>query len=220
MENNYENTFTRPAIKIGTITVLAAMVAAFLPNIYLYVTQGVAPSFDKFLIAWASVLAANGAFWLVEPISYFPIFGVAGNYIGILSGNISSIRLPAAANAQDVLKVDPASKKGEIVAVLAICGSVITNILLLTIAVSGGTYILSMLPAPIQNAINTYVLPSLFGASFAMMAANHVKVACYALPIGIILRLINLPGYISTICAVFGIIAITLILDKKGVKDL
>jgi len=133
--DQYAKSFTKPSIRIGTITVLLAMLGSFFPNIYLYLAHGVWPDASHMFSAWGSVAMAFGAFYLVEPISYFPVFGPTGTYIGILSGNISQIRLPAASTAQDVLGVEPSSHKGEVVGILAICGSVVTNILFLTVAV-------------------------------------------------------------------------------------
>ena len=136
--DQYAKSFTKPSIRIGTITVLLAMLGSFFPNIYLYLAHGVWPDASHMFSAWGSVAMAFGAFYLVEPISYFPVFGPTGTYIGILSGNISQIRLPAASTAQDVLGVEPSSHKGEVVGILAICGSVVTNILFLTVAVVAG----------------------------------------------------------------------------------
>ena len=101
--DQYAKSFTKPSIRIGTITVLLAMLGSFFPNIYLYLAHGVWPDASHMFSARGSVAMAFGAFYLVEPISYFPVFGPTGTYIGIPSGNISQIRLPAASTAQDVL---------------------------------------------------------------------------------------------------------------------
>ena len=162
--DQYAKSFTKPSIRIGTITVLLAMLGSFFPNIYLYLAHGVWPDASHMFSAWGSVAMAFGAFYLVEPISYFPVFGPTGTYIGILSGNISQIRLPAASTAQDVLGVEPSSHKGEVVGILAICGSVVTNILFLTVAVVAGSTLLAFLPESVTSAMANYILPSLFGA--------------------------------------------------------
>ena len=143
------------------------------------------------------------------------MFGPSGTYIGILSGNISQIRLPAASTAQDVLGVEPASHKGEIVGILAICGSVVTNILFLTVAVVAGSTLLSFLPDSVTAAMANYILPSLFGACFASMAVKKLKIALYALPIAIILRLLGVAAWITIVCSIFGTILITYFLYKK-----
>ena len=215
--NEYEKAFTKPSIRVGTITVLLAMFASFLPNIYLFLAYGVWPDLSHMLNAWGSIAIAFGAFYLVEPVSYFPIFGTTGTYIGILSGNIAQIRLPAASTAQDVIGVESTSEKGEVVGILAICGSVVTNIIFLTVAVVAGSTLLSFLPESITTAMSSFILPSLFGACFAQMAVKKLKIALYALPIAVILRLLKAPGWICIVGAVFGTILITYAFYKKKV---
>lgn len=41
--DQYAKSFTKPSIRIGTITVLLAMLGSFFPNIYLYLAYGVWP---------------------------------------------------------------------------------------------------------------------------------------------------------------------------------
>ncbi len=212
---DYEKSFTRPSIRVGTITVGLAILASFLPNLYLLVAYGVWPDLSHMLSAWGSIAIAFGAFYLVEPISYFPIFGTTGTYIGILSGNISQIRLPAASTAQDVIGVEPSSQKGEVVGILAICGSVVTNIIFLTVAVVAGSTLLSFLPETVTSAMSSFILPSLFGACFASMAVKKFKIALYALPIAIILRLVGVPAWVCIVGSIFGTILITYGLYKK-----
>lgn len=130
-------------------------------------------------------------------------------------GNISQIRLPAASTAQDVLGVEPSSHKGEVVGILAICGSVVTNILFLTVAVVAGSTLLAFLPESVTSAMANYILPSLFGACFASMAVKKLKIALYALPMAIILRLLGVPAWITIVCCIFGTILITYFLYKK-----
>lgn len=213
----HEKNFTKPSIRIGTITVLLAMVGSFLPNIYLYLAFGIWPGFENIMSSWGTVAIAFGAFYIVEPVSYFPVFGLSGTYIGILSGNISQIRLPAASTAQDVVGAKPGTPKGEVVAILAICGSVVTNIIFLTVAVVAGSTLLSFLPAVITQAMADYILPSLFGACFASMAVKKFKIALYALPIALILLGIGAPAWISIVASIFGTIIITYFLYKKKI---
>ena len=212
---DYEKSFTRPSIRVGTITVGLGLQARVRPPRYRGgADRGWAAPAPQ-LSPWGSIAIAFGAFYLVEPISYFPIFGTTGTYIGILSGNISQIRLPAASTAQDVIGVEPSSQKGEVVGILAICGSVVTNIIFLTVAVVAGSTLLSFLPEAVTSAMSSFILPSLFGACFASMAVKKFKIALYALPIAIILRLVGVPAWVCIVGSIFGTILITYGLYKK-----
>jgi hypothetical protein len=213
----YRKNFTNPSIVIGTITVALAMITSFLPNIYLYLAYGVFPDAEHLLSAWGSIVVMYGAFYIIEPVSYFPIFGLTGTYIGILSGNISQIRLPAAATSQDVIGVQAGTEKGEIVGILGICGSVVTNIIFLTVAVIGGEAILRVLPAAVTDAMSKFILPSLFGACFTTMAVKKMSITLYALPLALLLRYFAVPAWICIIVCIFGVLAITYTLYKAKV---
>ncbi len=217
ISEQYRKSFTNPSITIGTITVALAIVTSFLPNIYLYLAHGVFPSTERLLAAWSNIALMFGAFYLVEPISYFPIFGLTGTYIGITSGNISQIRLPAASTAQDVIGVTPGTEQGEVVGILAICGSVVTNLIFLTVAVAGGAALLAYLPKTVVSAMSKFILPSLFGACFASMALKKMSIAVYALPIALAIKLLGVPVWICIIICIFGNLAITYALYKAKV---
>ncbi|MCQ4895635.1 hypothetical protein [Anaerotruncus sp. DFI.9.16] len=208
--------WTRPSIRVGIITVVATMIASFLPNLYLYLAYGVFPSWHHALAAWGQVALAFGAFYVVEPMSYYPIFGMTGTYIGVLSGNIANVRLPAAATAQEVVGVENGTKKGELISTLGICGSVITNLVFLTIAVVLGDSILGLLPGFIRNALSNFILPSLFGAMYGQFAYKNPKIALYAMPLSLLfLGLTGIPAWGVIIIAVFGNILITYLLYKR-----
>ena len=74
---------------------------------------------------------------------------------------------------------------------------------------------LAFLPGSVTSAMANYILPSLFGACFASMAVKKLKIALYALPMAIILRLLGVPAWITIVCCIFGTILITYFLYKK-----
>lgn len=212
----YKNKFQRPAVIVGSITLVLAIFASFLPSLYLQMRFGIWPDTQHLFTAWRNTAVAFAVFYVVEPLCYFPIFGLAGNYIGILSGNMSTIRLPVSIAVQSSMGVQPSTKKGEIVAILAICGSVVTNIIFLTIAVVAGTAIMSVLPEAVTNAMSSYILPSLFGACFAQMAIKKMKITVFALPVILIMLFVGVPDEISILLAIFLPIVYTYVLYKKG----
>lgn len=121
---------------------LIACVLSFPPLIYLYVVHGILPPFAQSMTAWMLVASVFGAFYVVEPTSYYPILGLAGTYISFLSGNISNLRLPCSAMAQEVVGVQEGTKQAEIVGTMGIIGSVIVNLIGVTLAAVFGTIII------------------------------------------------------------------------------
>ena len=109
------------------------------------------------------ITSAVGVIWFVEPISYFPIVGVAGTYMAFVSGNISNLRIPCAMIAQKAAGVEPGTDRGSIVATLGMAVSIIVNVIILAAVIFAGAQVLQQLPEIVVNALQL-LLPALFGA--------------------------------------------------------
>ena len=136
----------RDSIIIGTPTNILAALTAFIPVIWLCTTYDCWPPLGTVLTAWGMVAASFGAFYFVEPISYYAALGLSGTYLSFLSGNIGNMRVPCAALALDVTDSTPGTIQAEVVSTMAICGSIITNLIGTTSAVIVGSAVLSVLP--------------------------------------------------------------------------
>ncbi len=180
MNKAYYEDFTKPIIKTGRWTLFAAVALSFLPPIYLWIRYGALPPIKSILTGWFLIASIYGSYYVVEPISYFPVLGVAGTYMVCLAGNIGNMRVPCAAVAQEALKVEPGTKKAELVATLGIAGSIITNLIVVTIAAVAGKQLMEIFPPVVINAFD-FVLPAIFGSMFAMFAVKYPKYGAFAL---------------------------------------
>jgi len=214
----YEGIFLPDIIKWGRITNILGLVLAFGPALVLAVVFKLVPPASAILTGFISIASAVGVLWFVEPMSYFPIVGVAGTYMAFLSGNISNLRIPSAAAAQNVAGVQPGSEEGSIIATIGMSVSVLVNIVILALGVFAGTTILASLPENVVQALN-YLLPSLFGALFVQFALSKPKLAPIALTLGLVFSLLVargvVPFYTTTLVAVFGTMFIGIALYKK-----
>lgn len=221
MENKdvFNSSYLPQVTRIGKITGWLGVLVAFGPALVLAVFYGLVPPGSAILTGFISIAGAVGVLWFVEPISYFPIVGVAGTYMAFLTGNISNLRIPAATVAQKVAGVEPGSDEGSIIATLGMAVSVLVNIVILSIGVLAGTRILEALPQSILDAFN-YLLPSLFGALFIQFAVSKPKLAPIAIIIGLGLTLLVMngfiPSFVTTLVSVFGTMALGIILYKKN----
>lgn len=216
---SYEESFTKPIIKTGIWTLLLAIPLSFLPALYLWIRYDAIPPIGSILTGWFLIASVFGCYYFIEPISYFPVLGKSGTYMSFLAGNIGNMRLPVAAIAQGALKTEPGTHKHELVATLAIAGSIITNLIVVAIAATAGATIMSILPNAVINAFD-YVLPSIFGPMFAMFAIKHPKYGIFAL--GMALLLVGvvkvLPVYLIIPAVVFSTIAYAVSSYKKSLK--
>lgn len=211
-------------IKWGKITNWLGILLSFGPALVLAVIFKIVPPINAIITAFIAIASAVGINWILEPISYFPIVGVAGTYMAFISGNISNLRIPSAAVSQKVAGVEPGTKEGSIISTLGMSVSIIVNIVILAVGVFAGSNILAKLPASVVQAFD-YLLPALFGAVFIQFSLMKLKLApialgialalTFALEAGVFSFLPGRPTYIVTLGAVFGTIGIASALYKK-----
>jgi hypothetical protein len=218
-DKEFQTVWTRPVVKIGMTTMLLAAALSFLPVIYLAVVYDTFQPLDIALKAWGMIAALFGAFYIVEPISYYSILGLAGTYLSFLSGNISNLRLPCAAMALDVTNTESGTHEAEVVSTLGITGSIITNLIGVTLAAFVGAALIQVLPPVITDAFKNYTVPAIFGAVFGQFAIKFPKLAVVAFIIPVTLRLTtSFPAWVFIIASVFGTIIIARLMynnDKK-----
>ena len=200
------------AIRWGRGLSLFGIVLAFGPCLGLAV-MGIFPSVSGVMAGIAAQLPAVVAAYFYEPISYFAILGIAGTYMGFLSGNVNNMRAPCASIAQSAANVEEGSDEGGIIATVGIAVSIFINIAFLTVGVIVGNYVVSLLPQHVLDALNL-LLPALFGAlpiTGIMVLMNKLQLLSF------------LPGKLVTpivmLTCVFGTMGIGLFLASKGKMD-
>ena len=209
MNDNYMNTWKKSSIRIGAPTNLLAAVTAFFPVLYLCIVYDCWPDFSLVMSAWGLVALSFGAFYIVEPVSYYASLGMAGTYLSFLSGNIGNMRVPCAALALDVTKSESGTIQAEVVSTMAICGSIITNLIATTSAALVGAAVVAVLPESIKIGLQTYASAAIFGATFGNFALKKPKVAVFALAIPVICKLfIPIPAWMVIVASVFGTVGI------------
>jgi hypothetical protein len=213
----FHDAWDKKTIRIGFWSLLIACAASFAPPILLWLIWGIIPPIGTLFEAWKLILLAYGAFHIIEPISYYSVYGLSGTYMSFLSGNNSNMRVPAASTAQDILGIEPGTDKAEIVTTLAIAGSVIVNLVVLFIGIVFGAQIVAHIPENIKNGLSNYILPTMFGALYATMAVKDKYMAVVCLVLCIVAKLIGLPSWAFLIIAVFGSIGASRILYVKGI---
>lgn len=177
---SFDSFWDTQANMIGRRTIFPLILLCFLPNIYLYLIYGFVPPIDAMIKTWGMVAVVFGAFYVVEPMSYYPILGLAGTYISFTTGNIGNMRVPCSAIAQEVVGVTPETPEAEIISTLGITGSVVTNLIAVSIAAVAGAQLLAMFPESIADAFKNYSAPAIFGAILGQFAIQNIKLGVIA----------------------------------------
>ena len=222
MNENYMNTWKKASVRIGAPTNLLAALTSFFPVLYLCFKFDCWPDMSLVLAGWGLVALSFGAFYIVEPVSYYASLGMSGTYLSFLSGNIGNMRVPCAALALDVTKSETGSVQAEVVSTMAICGSIITNLIATTSAALVGAAVVAVLPAAIKTGLQTYASAAIFGATFGNFAIKKPQVALFGLAIPVICKLfIPIPAWMIIVASVFGTVGIARVfysMEKKAAK--
>ena len=116
---------------------------------------------------------------VIEVITYTPLLGTGGTYLGFVTGNITNLKMPVALSSMESAKVDANSDEGEVISTISIAVSSIVTTAIIAIFVllfrpilSGITGEGSVLAPAFQQ-----VTPALFGALCASYLAKHWKIS-------------------------------------------
>jgi len=204
--------YDKKMIKIGRISMGLAIIANFLPAVYVGLRYGEMPDISTILQIWGLVAATYGISWIVQPISYYPTLGAPGSYIGWLAGSVGDIRMPAASMAQKMAGTEEGTHAHEVVGTIGTCCSVLVSASMITIFTIIGSQVIPMLPEFITASFS-YILPALFGAIYVDIARKDLRTGVCtiiaALAIMKIGGMIGIPGGILTLAIVIGGILIT-----------
>jgi hypothetical protein len=210
----FEQEYLAPVHWIGIRTSLAISAAMFLPAVLLYLIYGVAAPWDAILIGMGLALTYLAPFAIIEPISYYPIYGDAGNYMSMTAGNIANLRLPCAAVAQAVAGVPEGSRKGAAFGAIGIAVSIFTGVVGVFLGAVAGGAVVNGLPGWLALAFKTYLLPAVWGAvlgQFALRGPYYIIPALFFAGIPLLLKW---PPYVAIPMAVFGTLLCGLLLYK------
>jgi len=192
-------------IKIGAVTLIAGIIANFIPVMYLWLVYGEIPPFQDILKIWTIALVTFGVSWLVQPLAFFSLLGTSGSYIGWLAGSVADIRCPAVTMAQKVTGYEAGTPEGEIISTIGIAGSVLVSVSMITIFTIIGANIIDILPAFIKASFKV-ILPAVFGAVYVELASKHLKMGAatilVALGFSFLAIKLGVPGWLLNIAII------------------
>ena len=193
----YEDSFVPYINRWGRRTNLLAVALSLGPAVALLTVFGILPPSEAIIGAFVSVAITFGWAWFIEPLSYYPVLGIPGTYMAFLSGNISNLRLPCAAAAQEASDVETGTPQASIISTVAIAASIFVNTAMLGIGAVALVSAFQALPELWRNALESYLVPAVFGAIFAQFGRDYPKVAGIGFTIALIMTLLLELGYLA-----------------------
>ena len=119
-------------------------------------------------------------YWVVgviETITFVPMLGAGGSYLGFVTGNISNLKLPCALNALEQNDVSASSEEGEVISTIAIATSSIVTTIIIVIGVVCIVPLTPVLEAPVLEPAFAQMLPALFGGLGVAFVSKNWKIA-------------------------------------------
>lgn len=204
--------------KIGRTTIVLGMLATLAPALLMTFYFGYNPGIPAIMAGAISQISVSGAFWFSEPISYYPIVGRSGLYMGFLSGNMVNLRIPAAISAQQASGHLAGTNKGSVMGTIGIGVSIWIAAIFLTLSIIAGEALLSKVPESFMSVLNL-IIPALFGGIFTQFAMKSPKTGIFALVVCYIMMQVVklLPGNFSFLITVVSVF--TSIIFAKRLMD-
>lgn len=189
--------YTRTTNRWGRITLfLGFLIATAVPFVVLG-TNDLDITAGQVATAFVAVAAVYGAFYVVEPLTYFPILGPAGMYQAFLIGNLANKLIPSAIVAQSTIGARPGTRKAAYAATAAIAGAAAVHVtsLLLLVGILG-TWIVSITPDSITDLAQIYILPAILGGVLVQLIATlrQVKSTVIAIGVSLLVVLVVVPN--------------------------
>ena len=205
--------------RIWNIGVMILLLAFPLTVAFLF---GVSPDWKALgvgLVATAPMYWAVGA---IETVTFVPMLGAGGSYLGFVTGNISNLKLPCALNALEQNGVSANSEEGEVISTIAIATSSIVTTVIIIIGVICIVPLTPVLQAPVLQPAFEQILPALFGGLGVAFVSKNWKLAlapiCLMLVLFIFIPALDsgTVGIMVPVSALFTI-AVGRIMYKRGV---
>ena len=216
-----EMTYLDSVHRAGRIWSLAIMVLLLLFPLALALIFRAAPDWHGLLLGLVATAPMYWAVAVVEVITYVPMLGAGGAYLGFVTGNISNLKLPCALNAMEIADVKANSEEGEVISTIAIAVSSIVTTVIIVLGVVLIMPLSPVLNSPALAPAFAQILPALFGGLAVVFISKNVKIAIAPLILMLVLFIFvpalnaSTVGIMVPVGVIFTLI-VTRILYKKG----
>lgn len=206
--------------RYGKIWIWTAAVLVLMVPVAICVGFNVWPSVTVVL---KGLLGVAPIFWtvgVIEVITYTPMLGIGGTYLSFVTGNLTSLKAPAALTAMENAEVKSDSEEGEIISTIAVATSSIVTTLILVLGVCLLALVSPLLEHPTLKPAFDNILPALFGGLAVVYISKNWKlsIAPIIFMVALFLAVPSLAGSVGILVPVGIVITLGVgrILYKKG----
>jgi hypothetical protein len=105
------------------------------------------------------------------------MLGTGSSYLSFVTGNLASIKVPVALNAQDALNIEKGSEAGDVISTIAVATSSIVTTLIIIVGALLIIPLTPLLESSVMKPAFDNVVPALFGALGFVYISKRWKIA-------------------------------------------
>ena len=206
----------------GAIWNIGVMILLLMFPLTVAAIFGAAPDWKALGLGLVATAPMYWAVGIIETITFVPMLGAGGSYLGFVTGNISNLKLPCAINALEQNEVSASSEEGEVISTIAIATSSIVTTIINIIGVICIVPLTPILEAPVLEPAFAQMLPALFGGLGVAFVSKNWKVAVAPVVLMLVLFIFvpaldaGTVGIMVPVSVLFTI-AVARVLYKRGV---
>lgn len=219
-DEQFTREFGKPSIRIGSITLIIGFVLAFVPAFTLWLVYGVVPTPAEIAIIFTLVVSSGFAWDGGRADLLLRRARRGGQLHGLFERQHQQHAPPCAMVAQEVTGVKPGTKEGELMATIGIAGSIVTNLIFVTLGAIGGTLLLGALPASVKDAFK-YVPASIFAIMFTNFMLKRPDLGAFGVISALLILTVGsmfIPLPLQMLLNVVLVVAVGILIYRKKKK--
>ena len=195
---NLMNDYINKTHRYGKIWVVVTLLLFLSVPALICYHLGVSPKLEMIGKGLATVALVFYPTAVLEVLTYTPLLGTGGTYLGFVTGNITNLKLPVALSSMESAKVKPNTEEGEVISTISIAVSSIVTTVIIAVSVLAFFPVLHNITDPASPFAPAFqqVTPALFGALCASYLAKHWKISI--LPIAVLTLILLFNGSMGT----------------------
>lgn len=218
MKNN--KTYIQSVHKAGRIWSISALAMLIMVPLSICIKYNAWPELQPLMKGMLGVVPMFWTVGTIEVITYVPMLGTGGSYLGFVTGNVTNLKVPCALNAMQIAGVTADSEEGEVLSTISIAVSSITTVVIIALGVVFLTPLKPFLESELLQPAFDNILPALFGGLAVVYISQNWKIALAPLFVMIAL-FIAIPSLASSVGLLVPVgaavaIGVARILYKKG----
>lgn len=178
MKNTYQKkSFEEMTHVYGRIWIVSALGMMLAYPIISCIYYGAWPGFMPVLKGLIGVAPIYWTVGLIEVLTFVPMLGTGSSYLAFVTGNLTSLKVPAALTAMENAKVKPGTQEGEVISTIAVATSSIVTTIIIALGVLMLVPLTPILNNPVIKPAFDNILPSLFGGLAVVYVSKSWKIA-------------------------------------------